>query len=1125
MNRMSVNRWPRIGERQIKEALRIVFAAFLLSVSGVCLADNPLVSQVYTADPAARVFDGRMYVITSHDLDTQSGYDMVDYRMFSSDDMVNWRDHGVVFDVRTDTSWANRAYAPDIISRNGQYYLYFPDGAGSIGVAVSDSPDGPFTDPLGRPLVDRNTPNADVQWLFDPGVFIDDDGQAYLYFGGGGPGNARVIRLDDDMISTSGSAITIDVPYFFEGLYMHKRNGTYYLSYSTNPDNGMRIDYMTSSNPTSGFQYQGTVLPNPWENNFNNNHASILEYNNQWYMFYHNRAVANERGASSYQRSINVDRLFYNGDGSIQQVDAGPAGVPKLKNVDPFARKEAETIDSEQGIEAEHSSDGAQNVMMDFGDWIKISNVDFGSGAGGFEARLASNSNTTIDIILDDVNNPPVGTLQVSVTGGLQNWQIQSADVSASGLHDLFLRANGRVNMNWYRFTGDSGGSSTLNVELESLAGQSNFSPFAVQSDSAASGGQYIVWPDNGDQALSSPSDSEQGQVEIIFSLSQPADVQFQVLASMANANDDSFYYSIDSGSWSTQNNTVTSGWESLMPATFSNLGEGTHVLRIKRREDGARLDRVTLIASAGEIVAASDSGPAAININPDTEYQHISGFGGINVPEWIDDLTPAQVDTAFGNGPGQLGLSILRVKIPANPDAWSAQVATPARAQSLYGATVFATPWSPPAHMKTNNNVIGGRLDPDYYDDYAQYLLDFADYMAGNGVSLHAVSLQNEPDWDPDYESCLWSSGEFIDFLSSQGSRFGSLKVMAAESLNFNPALTDPILNNASAEPHVDIIAGHLYGGGLQDYPLAREKGKELWMTEHYTDSQNPANAWPLALDVGKELHDSMMANFSAYVWWYIRRSYGLLTEDGNVSKRGYLISQYSRFIRPGYTRIGATANPALDVYATAYKNGDDITVVVVNMNTSPRDLTLDLQNIGTGSFTKYTTSGSKNVSNDGIVDVSNNSASVSVDAQSVTTFVSSSGPSGSSSSSSSSSSNSTSSSSSSSSSASSSSSSSSSSGGGDALSCSIDLNNWGSGFVANMTVTNNGSSTTNGWSFDVSTGNPITVTGSWSVTLSGSASPYTASNVDYNGSIAPGSSTNFGIQGSGDPGTVTCN
>ncbi|WP_288131378.1 endo-1,4-beta-xylanase [Microbulbifer sp.] len=594
--------------------VKAAVAVLLLSVSTLCAADNPLVSHVYTADPAARVFDGRVYVIVTHDQDTQSDYsELHDYYMFSSDDMVNWQDHGVVFDARTDSSWANLAYAPDMIERNGKYYLYFPNGANSIGVAVSDSPTGPFTDPLGGPLVDRNTPNGNVDWVFDPGVFIDDDGQAYLYFGGGGPGNARVIRLNEDMISTSGAAITLDVPNFFEALYMHKRNGTYYLTYSTDTAGGLAIDYMTSNNPTSGFVHRGTVLPNPWENNNNNNHQSILEFNNQWYIFYHNRAVANARGASTYQRSINVDRIFYNGDGSIQQVNAGSAGVPKLKNIDPFVKNEAETIDNEQGIETEGPATGTRNLaFIQDGDWVKISNVDFGAGATGFEASVASDTNGgTVEIILDDVNNSPVGSLNVGNTGGWQNWQTVSTQINTvTGLHDLYLRFTGEsdylLNLDWYRFTGGSVEGSTLVVELESLSGQSGFSPFNVEFDSAASGGQYIAWPNNGTQILTSPSDGETGQVEIPFTLSQAADVQFHIRANMANGDDDSFYYKLDSGAWTTQNNTATNGWDTLMPATFDNLSAGDHTLRILRREDGAGLDRVTLVASAGAI---SDSG------------------------------------------------------------------------------------------------------------------------------------------------------------------------------------------------------------------------------------------------------------------------------------------------------------------------------------------------------------------------------------------------------------------------------------------------------------------------------------------------------------------------------------
>lgn len=585
-------------------------AGVLALVATVCTADNPIVSHVYTADPAARVYNGRMYVITSHDLDTQSAYDMIDYTLFSSDDMVNWRDHGIVFDIDRDTTWGGRAYAPDMIQRNGNYYLYFPDGANAIGVAVSSSPTGPFTDPLGRALVSRSTPNANVQWLFDPGVFVDDDGQAYLYFGGGAPGNARVIRLNSDMISTSGSAITLDVPNFFEALYMHKRNGVYYLSYSTTPATGFRIDYMTSNNPTSGFTHRGTILPNPWQNG-NNNHHSIVDYNGQSYIFYHNRAIANERGASSFQRSINVDRLFYNGDGTIQQVANGPAGVPKLKNVIPSVVNEAEVIDNEQGIETEGPPTGTRNLaFIENGDWVQVANVDFAAGFGGFEARVASATNGgTIEIILDNLNNAPAGRVSVGGTGGWQTWQTVSAPITTvTGLHNLYLRFSGGsgylLNFDWWRFTGGApGGNNVLSVELEGLANQSSFSPFVVASDATASGGQLIEWPNNGaNQFLASPSDTATGRVEFSFTLSQTANVRFDIQANMPTAADDSFYYKLDAGAWSTQNNVFGSGWRTITPTTFNNLPAGSHTLRILRREDGTRLDRVVLTASAGTI-------------------------------------------------------------------------------------------------------------------------------------------------------------------------------------------------------------------------------------------------------------------------------------------------------------------------------------------------------------------------------------------------------------------------------------------------------------------------------------------------------------------------------------------
>ena len=452
-NKVSLNHWLSLLKL-------LLFSAVWFSTQS--FANNPIVSHVYTADPSAHVFNNRVYVVTTHDQDGQTDYgSLVDYHLFSSDDMANWQDHGVIWNSQRDTSWASLAYAPDMIERNERYYLYFPNGANSIGVAVADRPEGPYSDPLGRPLVDRNTPNANVNWLFDPAVFIDDNGQAYLYFGGGDNkgNNARVIRLNNDMISTSGSAISINVPNFFEALSMNKRNGTYYLTYSADGSKGFAIEQMTSSSPTGGFTHRGTVLPNPWENNNNNNHQSIVQFKNQWYIFYHNRAVANARGASTYQRSINVDRLYFNSDGSIQRVNAGPAGVPQIKYVDAFAVNQAEMFDQESGIETEQASEGTQNLMMGGGEWIKISGLDFGAdGATGMKARIATEISSSLDIVLDNLNNTPHATMQINPTGGWQTYNTQSVSFrKITGVHDVYLRCTGYHNLNWYQFTRSGG--------------------------------------------------------------------------------------------------------------------------------------------------------------------------------------------------------------------------------------------------------------------------------------------------------------------------------------------------------------------------------------------------------------------------------------------------------------------------------------------------------------------------------------------------------------------------------------------------------------------------------------------------------------------------------------------
>src|SRR4030042_947275 len=276
---------------------------------------NPIITHVYLADPTARVFEGRVYLYASHDLENAKNYNMYDYHVFSSDDLVNWQDHGVVLDAGT--FWASSLYAPDCVydNANKRYLLYFPNGGSNIGVAVSDRPSGPFQDALGKPLISPSYPGAKVPWCFDPGVLIDDDGQAYLYFGGGMPktgDNARVIRLNKDMISLKDeAATTIIAPDYFEAPFVIKRKGKYYFTYSTNWENGhgIRIDYMMSDNPMTGFTYKGVVIDNPPNHRGNNNHHSLVEYKGAWYVFYHSRNLAISRGIKGeFQRSVNFER-------------------------------------------------------------------------------------------------------------------------------------------------------------------------------------------------------------------------------------------------------------------------------------------------------------------------------------------------------------------------------------------------------------------------------------------------------------------------------------------------------------------------------------------------------------------------------------------------------------------------------------------------------------------------------------------------------------------------------------------------------------------------------------------------------------------------------------------------
>jgi glucuronoarabinoxylan endo-1,4-beta-xylanase len=382
------------------------------------------------------------------------------------------------------------------------------------------------------------------------------------------------------------------------------------------------------------------------------------------------------------------------------------------------------------------------------------------------------------------------------------------------------------------------------------------------------------------------------------------------------------------------------------------------------------------------DILTPIDENLEIIDLN--NTQQVIRGFGGISIPGWEHGMTPDQVNTAFGNGAGQLGLTILRIRVPYNQAEFSMEVPNAKLAISL-GAIVFASPWTPPPSMKSNNNIVGGTLNENSYGAFADYLRSFADYLASNGAPLYAISIQNEPDVSVTYESCSWDASQMLKFIKNNATTVGA-RIIAPESFNFNHTISDAILNDPIASKNLAIIGGHIYGGGLTPYPLAVSKGKEIWMTEHLDLNTN----WDAAYSTGQEINDCLNAGMNAYLWWYIVRYYGPIDESGNVTKRGYVISQFSKFIRPEFIKIGCTAITKSNLDVTAYKKDSKIVLVVLNRNYEDTTQTFVIKNGSAAAFTPYVTSENKNCAQGSDIFVVNGSFSAVFEKSSVTTLVS---------------------------------------------------------------------------------------------------------------------------------------
>lgn len=460
-----------MSNRQIS-FLSVLSILFCYSLCG--LAQNPIIQTYFTADPAPMVYDGRVYLYTTHDEDetVKNFFTMYNWRCYSTTDMVNWTDHGVVASLK-DFAWSdktNGAWAPQCIERNGKFYLYCPIHGDGIGVLVSDSPTGPFRDPLGHRLI----VDSDNVWLdIDPTVFIDDDGQAYLYWGNP---NLFYVKLNEDMISYDRSIgkngiVKVDMSIeafgknegkdvkhttnYTEGPWIYKRNNLYYMIYAAAgiPE---YIAYSTAPTAEGPWTYMGFIMERAPHLAFTN-HPGIIDFKENSYFFYHTQELSKGQG---FKRSVSIEQFDYNADGSIPLIIPTKEGVTKsVSNMNPFKRVEAETIAWSKGLKTNSDSKpGIYVSNIEHGDFIKVRSVDFGKGAKTFQASVASASaGGSIEIHLGSFDGTLLGVCEVKNTGGWQKWKMRSTKVKKiEGVHDVYFVFKGSedllFNFDWWKF-------------------------------------------------------------------------------------------------------------------------------------------------------------------------------------------------------------------------------------------------------------------------------------------------------------------------------------------------------------------------------------------------------------------------------------------------------------------------------------------------------------------------------------------------------------------------------------------------------------------------------------------------------------------------------------------------
>ena len=447
---------------------------------GIEQCNMPIMQTKFTADPSPIIVGDTLFLFTSHDASPEdipdpneknsAGFFMYDWLLYSTTDMVNWTEHGAVASLK-DFEWRSRdngAWAIQTVERNGKFYLYAPLHGHGIGVLVADSPYGPFKDPLGKPLVWQKENWDDI----DPTVFIDDDGQAYMYWGNP---NTYYALLNEDMISLKSDIVKLDyhIDHYQEGPWFYKRNGHYYLHYASTccPE---ALGYAMSDSPTGPWKSKGYVM-RPTQRD-RGNHPGVTDYKGHSYIFGQSYDIMHlETFKHHERRSVSVQEISYNADGTIKEIpywlDQEP--VKPLSNLNPYNRVEAETMAWGYGLKTAKmgiantgvvadmpASTGKRNMYVfdiNDGEYIRLRSVNFSAkSAKQFLISAAASGSVEISLKLDNVEGPVIGKTTVKSTGSLEKYKSFTAKVqNASGVHDLYIcfdKTQGDIHLDWWQF-------------------------------------------------------------------------------------------------------------------------------------------------------------------------------------------------------------------------------------------------------------------------------------------------------------------------------------------------------------------------------------------------------------------------------------------------------------------------------------------------------------------------------------------------------------------------------------------------------------------------------------------------------------------------------------------------